>query len=384
MPEVDPSQLPDFDSMSQEELVAWLEHIARLRSDLAAKFLESRADSDAEPDLKDWENWLDDAALGDAAQDPPLTDGDTPAGLPRLNENETAPVDPLDWLEELATAEKEASLPEITDYQPPDAEDLQTLLSQYDGPNPLTWLDDLRRRANSAPQSHRSPPPPADDYDDDIDEAYEDDEVLDDLEDESLYSLKSGSTQAVLDSLTRLMTDEAGSQTESMAPLPADVEPRDQPIEVVDGADSPQAPTRVELPADPLLDAYLQRDHQAELEAWYAERLRQISAMPESGNDQLIQRVADSKPPPPGLAAAINSARGKIESDQLREALRDYETLLHLSAGLDWVVSDMRALIAREEFQRNPSVHRVLGDALMRQGHLDDALDTYRHALSLI
>ena len=84
------------------------------------------------------------------------------------------------------------------------------------------------------------------------------------------------------------------------------------------------------------------------------------------------------------MAAAIYSARGKVEADELPEALLDYETLLRTSAGLDWVVNDMRGLIAQARFKANPSVHRVLGDALMRQGHLSAAIDVYRHALSLL
>ena len=97
-----------------------------------------------------------------------------------------------------------------------------------------------------------------------------------------------------------------------------------------------------------------------------------------------IDIATPSKPPPPGLAAAIYSARGKVEANDLREALTDYETLLRTNAGLEWVISDMRGLIARDAFRQNPSVHRVLGDALMRQGRLDAALDVYRHALTLL
>ena len=86
----------------------------------------------------------------------------------------------------------------------------------------------------------------------------------------------------------------------------------------------------------------------------------------------------------PVLAAAINSARGKIKAENLPDALLDYETLLGTTAGLQWVVHDMRGLIAQERYRENASVHRVLGDALMRQGHLDAALTVYRHALSLL
>ena len=84
------------------------------------------------------------------------------------------------------------------------------------------------------------------------------------------------------------------------------------------------------------------------------------------------------------MAAAINSARGKVKAGELPAALLDYETLLTTSAGLVWVVSDMRELIAQSQYRGIPSLHRVLGDALMRQGQLEAALDVYRHALSLL
>ena len=130
-------------------------------------------------------------------------------------------------------------------------------------------------------------------------------------------------------------------------------------------------------------------DQHHDLEAWYSSRLRAIAAKANTptrakARPAFEQLAVPSKPPPPGLAAAINSARGKVEANELPEALADYETLLRTSAGLDWVINDMRGLIAREKYRQNPSVHRVLGDALMRQGHLDTALEVYQHALTLL
>ena len=118
------------------------------------------------------------------------------------------------------------------------------------------------------------------------------------------------------------------------------------------------------------------------MEAWYAERLRAVSAPEEAA--ALPEPIKPGKPPPPGLAAAIYSARGKVEAENLPGALIDYETLLGTTAGLQWVVHDMRGLIAQDKYREVPSVHRVLGDAYMRQGYLDAALSVYRHALSLL
>ena len=417
-------ELPDFDSMSQEELIEWLEDLTKMQGGAAGDFADDVPDAagrnaaddpEAAADVE-WAPLLDDSPPAKASP-APAADGDVSDGdefadaneetLIDLARFETRDIGPLDaaamaWLAEISAAESEEELPDISDYQqpapPPD--NLDELLAQGALEDPLEWLDDLGNRpagprlpvaAANEPQDHDKAAPPDSEYGDDIDDAYEDDEQLDDLEDESLYSRRSGETQKVLQSIMGMQDRESEEySTQSMAPVPENVERA-----TADEARSVSAKTVVERPKvtagadDSLTQAFMLQEGQVDLETWYRDRLRAVSATAEGAAQTaaipaLDQIAAPSKPPPPGLAAAIYSARGKVEANDLREALTDYETLLRTNAGLEWVISDMRGLIAREAFRRHPSVHRVLGDALMRQGNLDAALDVYRHALTLL
>lgn len=416
-------ELPDFDSMSQEELIEWLEELTKMQGgagdfaddvpDAAGRNAADDPDSEAD---EEWAPLLDDSPPAKAspasAADGDVSDGDefaasdeeTLIDLARFETRDSGPLDAaaMAWLAEISAAESEEELPDISDYQqpapPPD--NFDELLAQGALEDPLEWLDDLGNRpagprlpvaAANEPQDQDKAAPPDSEYGDDFDDAYEDDEQLDDLEDESLYSRRSGETQKVLQSIMGMQDRESEEySTQSMAPVPENVERA-----TADEARSISAKTVVERPKvtagadDSLTQAFMLQEGRVDLETWYRDRLRAVSATAEGAAQTAAIPALDhiaalSKPPPPGLAAAIYSARGKVEANDLREALTDYETLLRTNAGLEWVISDMRGLIAREAFRRHPSVHRVLGDALMRQGNLDAALDVYRHALTLL
>ena len=416
-------ELPDFDSMSQEELIEWLEELAKIQAAAASEFIDDAPDAggEGEPDNpadeadEAWSAWLDDS--GSAAASGTPTEGDatvgenfedadeeTPVELARFDKRERGPLDAeaMAWLAEISAAETEEELPEITDYRPPERqpENLDELLAQGEQEDPLAWLDSLGKR-NAGPRLpmpiESEPGRAAEEAHadaaagDDFDDAYEDDETLDDLEDESLYTQRHDKSATVLESIMGMEDGESEEySTQSLAPVPENVEAAHS-----DNMDAAEADAVVSRPeaaprtVDSLTQAFMLPDQQIDLEAWYTSRLRAIAATAYSPAQPvalpaLAQVTAPSKPPPPGLAAAINSARGKVEANELGEALADYETLLRTNAGLDWVISDMRGLIARDQFRYNPSVHRVLGDALMRQGHLDAALDVYRHALTLL
>ena len=415
-------ELPDFDSMSQEELIEWLEELTKMQGGGASEFIENVPDAagpnlaldpDAEAD-EDWSAWLD---ASPPAKNSPATaddsdatavdefadvDEETPIDLASIEAQHSGPLDAeaMAWLAEISATEVEEELPDIADYQqpPPPPENFDELLAQGTQEDSLDWLDNLSDRpagprlpaASEPPVQDRANAPEAE-YGDDFDDAYEDDEQLNDLEDESLYSRRSGETQKVLQSIMGMQDRESDEySTQSMAPVPENVQET-----AANDASALPAETLVEQPEiaagadDSLTQGFMLHDGRVDLEAWYSGRLHAISATNQGAYQPAtipaLDRIATpSKPPPPGLAAAIYSARGKVETDDLREALTDYETLLRTNAGLEWVISDMRGLISREAFRRNPSVHRVLGDALMRQGRLDAALDVYRHALTLL
>lgn len=415
-------ELPDFDSMSQEELIEWLEELTKMQGVSASETIDDPAPAQgqgepvksADETDENWRAWLDDTNVGSPApiaeDDFPVGDSfedadeETPVDLARFVDGERSPLDAeaMAWLAQISAAETEEELPEITDYRPPEPppENLDELLAQGAQEDPLEWLDSLgvRKAGPRLPTPADSEPTGADEEvradaisADDFDDAYEDDETLDDLEDESLYTQRPDKSTTVLESILGMEDRESEEySTQSMAPVPDNVQPA--PRDDLDGSDADALiaePAAGGSAVDGLTQAFMLHDQQVDLEAWYSSRLRAIAA----ASDRAAQpaaipafepEAAPSTPPPPGLAAAINSARGKVDANELPAALVDYETLLRTNAGLDWVISDMRRLIAQDRFRHNPSVHRVLGDALMRQGQLDAALDVYRHALTLL
>ena len=369
----DPRDLPDFDSMSQEELMAWLAQLRASRDTRNGD--DRRATNGGAPD------WLDDTQP--AMRMPPPADDDTPTDAALDDTHVNLPPDAIDWLREIAAAEAPEELPDITDYRPPEpGVSLSDILAAAPEDDALTWLEDLSGEVGNAPSAARGNHPPAD-LGADYDESYEDDESLDDLEDESLYSPRGQRRNALMTALLGMHDPDADKEsTESLAPLSEPPAP------------APQRETAP--PADRLSQAFAPGIDKAELESWYAERLASIDG--NAGNAPAESAPAaqapakesapdpdpDSKPPPPGLAAVINSAREKAAANALPDALDMYETLLLKTAGLEWVKADMQALAEHPIHAANHEVHRLLGDALFRLDELDGALAAYRKALSLL
>lgn len=414
--------MPDFDSMSQDELIAWLETLAKRQRDEAA---ESAPDYEAginedeaqllpEAAREEWSEWLqDDEAL--QQETPPTAekplqpaqelqeldeedDDETPTALTTIGDSGSDDTtDPLTWLEDMATEAEPgeiAASAELADLD--DDPDHLTDSGIAGSGDPLDWLESLASEVSEAAEDI-SQNAAAGTVEQNINAAYEDadtddntDDNIEDSEDESLYSARVGESLSFPESLMGL--DEAVADefsTQSMAPLPdflvpapdSDLEP---PIE---SQSADRAPSSAPAPYDSLTHAFLMQNQQAELEAWYAERLRTVAAPGDTALQPTETPSSDPealKMPPPGLRAGFKTARGKIAKGKMEEALGDYETLLRANIGLDLVVGDMQWLIKQAQYRDNPAVHRVLGDALMRQGQLQQALDAYRHALKLL
>lgn len=373
-------ELPDFDSMSQDELLAWLAQFARDRGDAPPPTDDKSAKNG------DWSDWLDDTQRSLAVQPP--ADDDTPTELLQDDTEVGLSPDAIDWLREIAAVDAPEELPDITDYRPPEPGlSLSDILRASPEDDALAWLDNLAAEFGNSPRTNNHDSGATADYGSDFDEEFEDDESLDDLEDESLYSPRGKRRGALVAALLGLDDAEAADQrTQSMAPLSEENSPA-------------QAANKPKTGSDRLTQAFALHSDVADLEAWYAERLAALegggTVQPEAAPqpEPIPEPPApESQPepqptvklPPPGLAAAINSARAKVAADALYEALGVYETLLSTPAGLEWVELDMRALIDQPAHRNDPSLHRVLGDALMRSGQLDEALEVYRHALSLL
>ena len=80
------------------------------------------------------------------------------------------------------------------------------------------------------------------------------------------------------------------------------------------------------------------------------------------------------------VEATLAQARRQVSTGNVAGGLIEYESIIRANKALDTVVDDLSKLL--EQDKSNPALYRVLGDGLMRQGRLQQALDTYRRALN--
>jgi tetratricopeptide (TPR) repeat protein len=80
----------------------------------------------------------------------------------------------------------------------------------------------------------------------------------------------------------------------------------------------------------------------------------------------------------------LQSAQQRVAAGDIEGGLVDYEAVVRANQALDNVEKDLDKLASSDAYKRNPSVHRVLGDVRMRQGKLQEALETYRRALNML
>ncbi|MFQ5610605.1 MAG: hypothetical protein ACE5H9_00565 [Anaerolineae bacterium] len=78
--------------------------------------------------------------------------------------------------------------------------------------------------------------------------------------------------------------------------------------------------------------------------------------------------------------ARLAIARAEFKADDLKEALGKYKSLINSSALLDEVIADLQAGVDAQP--DNFLIQQTLGDALMKDGRLQEALDAYRAALA--
>ncbi len=75
----------------------------------------------------------------------------------------------------------------------------------------------------------------------------------------------------------------------------------------------------------------------------------------------------------------LQQARTLIAQQQYKDSLPHYQSLIDSEVHLDDVISDMQTVIAAQP--DDPRSRRLLGDAHLRKGNLQSALDAYRSAL---
>ena len=77
--------------------------------------------------------------------------------------------------------------------------------------------------------------------------------------------------------------------------------------------------------------------------------------------------------------AQLESARNALASGEIEAALDDYQSLVETGDSMHTVIADLER--ASELHQDKPMIRRMLGDAYMRNGQINRAIETYRNAL---
>ncbi|GAB4530794.1 MAG: hypothetical protein OHK0046_51530 [Anaerolineae bacterium] len=104
---------------------------------------------------------------------------------------------------------------------------------------------------------------------------------------------------------------------------------------------------------------------------------------------QVVQPAPQPLSPAPvpvmniNVSEMLQTARQKMQQGDLEASLQAYEAVIRANNNLNDVVGDLNGRV-QGAYKTSAAVHRVLGDALMRQGRLQEALDTYRKALNLL
>jgi hypothetical protein len=128
----------------------------------------------------------------------------------------------------------------------------------------------------------------------------------------------------------------------------------------------------------------------AEIPAWLTETINPPAAPPAPEPAPVAPAAAAVPAAAPVVARiasvvvnaveALTRARSRYTENDLDASLNEYDSLVRSNQSLDEVVGDLTKAV--EKHKGNPTVYRVLGDGLMRQGKLQAALDTYRKALN--
>ena len=156
------SELPDFDAMSQDELIAWLEQLARSHS-AASEVVEDYPTAAPTPEADEgedaWSGWLDDTAPGAAAlnsdehfvaQGGLEQDAELPVDLSLYDDDDTAPTASLDWLDEIVAAQTAEAMPDFNKLEANSAAEPGPKEPHLSGgeqdDDPLEWLSELDER----------------------------------------------------------------------------------------------------------------------------------------------------------------------------------------------------------------------------------------------
>ncbi|MCI0648500.1 MAG: tetratricopeptide repeat protein [Chloroflexi bacterium] len=108
-----------------------------------------------------------------------------------------------------------------------------------------------------------------------------------------------------------------------------------------------------------------------------------------AAGEEEVASIAEARPEPalraagaPGRQQQLEAAHRALEYGNYQEAVEAYSTLLSSGQSLPLLIADLEGAVAVHG--RQATLRRLLGDAYMRNGQLQKALDSYRQALDQI
>ncbi len=94
---------------------------------------------------------------------------------------------------------------------------------------------------------------------------------------------------------------------------------------------------------------------------------------------QPAEYPADAKPLPDDANERLSLAQTACKKGEIKESVRIYRSLITKSLFLDTIIGDIQK--ATKEYPTNYLLFQVMGDAMMQDGRLNSALESYREAL---
>ncbi len=161
---------------------------------------------------------------------------------------------------------------------------------------------------------------------------------------------------------------------------PAEVVPDEEVAEAV-AEPAPEPVEKLEPEAGP--EEAAPEEAAAKAEAAEAEAVAEEEApSAETTESELDEMRAHIKRKRSDHDVRLKLARTLWQTGEIQEAMQHYARLIKSSAKTDEMMADLEQYT--EEKPNEPSVLRTLGDAYMKFGELDRALEIYNHAMDLL
>jgi len=178
----------------------------------------------------------------------------------------------------------------------------------------------------------------------------------------------------------------ASGEPASPLPVPADEADEEEVVEVAEVSPEPVPPVIETVPVAVATTSsgipdWLQKLREVDTEEEQAPTPAPAFATKSVPQPVLAQAITEPEPDLPGDAEErLKLARTARDKGEIDEALRIYDSLISRGVYLDKIIVDMQQSV--KSHPTNYLLFQVMGDAMMKDGRLQSALNAYREALS--